>query len=201
MLYIFPENLTNNFALRGKVSMKQLSIDFYRVTMPHGARAFETVVETVSQLAAGAARNLEVSGAPIRLQESAAWQHCVEGEMVRIRMDMLPRKASLAGDLDDLDLDADEGLGEESAFLYDPRMRVLLIQRNRTGVSASSLAWYFKEKGNLGDPINLEPVLQRGVMQKLARMQAVRRLDITVSGLDAGNILQNQGYGVGILCA
>lgn len=116
--------------------------------------------------------------------------------MVRIRMDMLPRKASLDGALEDLDFEDDEGLGEETAFLYHPPTRVLAIQRNRSGVSASALAWYFKEKGHVEEPIQVDPVLQRDAMQRLADIRTVRRIDISVAGLENGGIFQYLGHGV-----
>jgi hypothetical protein len=176
--------------------MKQISIDFYRVTMPNGAPTFEHLIQQVSAMPYDDTRNLEIGANPARLQESGVWNHCHEGEMVRIRMEMLPRKASLDGALEDLNFDEDEGLGEETAFLYHPPTMVLAIQRNRIGVSASALTWYFKEKGRIEEPIEIAPVLQRGVMERLAQMQTVRRLEISVAGLDRGLILQNRGHGV-----
>jgi hypothetical protein len=164
--------------------------------MPDGAPAFEHLIQQVSDMAHDDTRNLEIGANPARLQESAVWNHCHEGEMVRIRMEMLPRKASLDGTLEDLNFNEDEGLGEETAFLYHPPTRVLAMQRNRTGVSASALAWYFKEKGRIEEPIDIAPVLQRGVMERLAQIQLVRRLEISVAGLDRGLILQNRGHGV-----
>jgi hypothetical protein len=178
--------------------MKQISIDFYRLTMPDGAPTFEHLIQQVSVMPQDDTRNLDAGSNPIRLQESAVWDgNGHEGEMVRIRMEMLPRKASLDGVIEDLDFEDDEGLGEETAFLYHPAMRILAIQRNRTGVSASTLVWYFKEKGHLEQAIDIAPVLQRGVMQRLAEIQTVRRLEIGVAGLDRGLILQNGGHGVG----
>jgi hypothetical protein len=124
--------------------------------MPDGASTFEQLIEQVDATPPDDNRNLEVGTNPARLQVSGVWNQCREGEMVRIRMDTLPRKASLDGALEDLDFGDDEGLGEETAFLYHPPTRILAIQRNRTGVSASSLVWYFKEKGQIDRPIQLE---------------------------------------------
>src|SRR5580704_9270886 len=117
--------------------------------MPNGAPPFEDLVQLVEESPRDDGRNLEIGPDPARLQESGIWNHCHEGEMVRIRMDMLPRKASLDGALEDLDFEDDEGLGEETAFLYHPPTQVLALQRNRSGVSASGLAWYVKEKGHI----------------------------------------------------
>jgi len=117
--------------------------------------------------------------------------------MVRIRMDSLPKKAGLAGVLEELDLQDDEGLGEETAFLYHHPTRILSIQRNRFGISASGLAWYVKEKAGLDRPIVLEPVLETAVLQRLDEVRFVRKLEITLAGLGTGTPLRNRGYGVG----
>jgi hypothetical protein len=174
---------------------KAINVDFYRVTPPDG-QSFRDMLHAIGDLPIDQ-RNLDMGEHPARLQSVESWNQCYEGEMVRIRMDSLPQKASLDGALEDLDLQDDEGLGEETAFLYHHLTRTLAIQRNRFGVPASSFAWYVKEKNGVDRPIVLDPILETAVLERLDQVKFVRKLDITLAGLSTGTSLRNRGYGVG----
>jgi hypothetical protein len=122
---------------------KTIKIDFFKVTMPDDAAVtFEAHLDAIQQIPLqDDARTRSLRGDPVRLQQLHHRAGCVEGDMVRTRMDSLPEKSNVdTGELTPLDLREEEGLGEETAFLYDPPSRCLAIQRNRYSVSASALA-------------------------------------------------------------
>ncbi len=99
-------------------------------------------------------------------------------------MDTLPRKSNVeTGQLTLLDLDDDEGLGEETAFLYDPATHCLTIQRNRFGVSANAFATYCTEIGAFESALNLEPIISADAIARLQEFDRVNRLTIKVAGL------------------
>jgi hypothetical protein len=157
---------------------------------------FEAFIASVGALPNNGSRNETVRGCPVRLQEFTALGRLVEGDLVRIRMDQLPLRAELAGPVSPIDLDDDEGLGEETAFLYDVALRVLAIQRNRTGVSASALMEYCERKAGLRLPIVLTPVLQLDAMQRLMRMQVVRTVEVAFAGPDNGALFRGLDVGL-----
>jgi hypothetical protein len=64
-----------------------------------------------------------------------------------------------------------------------PQTRVLVLQRNRSGTSASAFARYFQTTASLSQPITLEPILQSDAYSLLARMQEVRRLEVRFAGV------------------
>src|SRR5258707_7859842 len=157
---------------------KTVKIDFFKVVMPEDAgMTFEALLNRIGQIPLqDEARTQEISGDPVRLQELHHQQggH-IEGDMVRTRMDTLPRKSNIeTGELALLDLDEDEGLGEETAFLYDPATHCLTIQRNRYGVSASAFATYCTEIGAFESAITLEPIISGDA---IARLQEFDRLN------------------------
>ena len=176
----------------------QVKIDFYQVTMPAGAGIpFEGLLRQVDSSSKDETRNVDVRGAPVRLQHASPDKGLWEGEMLRIRMASLPVKAKLTGTIRRLDFEDDEGIGEETAFLYYPAWRILLLQRNQHGVAASSLARYFDNRGGFADGIVLSPILQSDALARLGQMATFRTLALRVAPLGHPDALKNQGHGLG----
>jgi len=147
---------------------KQMIIDLYQVEMPDNSPlTFEQLLAQVCRIPTDETRNVQKDRYPIRCHSLRPRRGFFEGEMIRIRMDEVPVKASLAGEIEPFELDDDEGVGEETGFLYNIPLRVLILQRNRAGVSASAFAWYFKNIGNLAEYIYLNPIIIRDVLDRL----------------------------------
>lgn len=183
---------------------KTVKIDFYKVVMPEAAATtFDAVLDRIQQIPLqNEARTREITGDPIRLQELHHHGGYLEGDMVRTRMDTLPRKSNVeTGQLTLLDLDDDEGLGEETAFLYDPATRCLTIQRNRYGVSASAFATYCTEIAAFESAISLEPIISGDAIARLQDFDRVNRLTIKVAGLAGGQVLRDTPYSLGHIAA
>ena len=97
---------------------KLMKVDFYKVVMPENAACkFDEILDRISAIPADDHRNVVRAGYPIRLQEATKGGAVWEGEFVRIRMDEIPVKASLGGAIEPIELEDDEGIGEETAFL------------------------------------------------------------------------------------
>lgn len=64
-------------------------------------------------------------------------------DMTRLRFAHGPGKASRTAPVQGFNLGANEGFGEETAALYDPRTKYLLVQYNHHGVRASTIKDYF----------------------------------------------------------
>ncbi len=177
-----------------------LKIDFYRVSMPENCPlSFEQAIAQVASMSPDSARNLQIKSHFIRLLEANQGPNYWEGDIIRIRMDEMPLKASLSGPVTPLNLAEDEGIGEETAFYYHPPSRVLLFQYNRHGVSASMASYYFRRKADIEGDIVLEPVLQEDVLLRLARMCIFRKFVFRVAGEQNAQVFQGQGHGVGAL--
>jgi hypothetical protein len=174
---------------------KRMRIDFYQVEV--AGPAFEAMVEAVSRLAPED-RNVTIGSYPVRLQTHGRWPRpgCIEGDMVKIRMEDVPPKASLSGEVESLDLSEDEGLGEETAFLYDPQSQILVLQRNFYGVGTSSLAEYFFQKSGTSGPILFHPVLDRDAMEKLTSIVKVRKLEMRIAAPAAADAARERNPGV-----
>src|SRR5438046_1281762 len=121
-----------------------VTVDFFRVRIEEQAVTFQKLLTRIIALTA-LERNLKTSDGVLRLHALQAVQQSQEGDMTRIRLTDLPARGSLEGELSAIDLDDDEGLAEQAAFLYRPATDILLLQRNRNSVTARSFARYVAE--------------------------------------------------------
>lgn len=174
--------------------MATLNLDFYRVEMPDtaGPTTFESLLKKANEKKANE-RVLDIDGRKIELHALSTSGEKWEGDMVKIRMTNLPSKATLSGEVEDLDLPSNAGLGEHTAFLYHQRLRVLLIQRSRSGVPAAIFNRYFEQIGKLDGPIDLTPIIQANAKDRIRAMQKVKKMRIKLAGIDHKKGLVSDG--------
>jgi hypothetical protein len=175
-------------------TVKSITIDFFQVELPNGGN-FDLVTQAIGDLPNDGARNRERGGTPIRVQDLVRRQTRFLGEAVRIRMTDLPSKARLDGAVSEIAFDDDEGLGEETGFLYDRGRGVILVQRNRWGVSWQTLRWYFREIAGL-EKLEFLPIMRSDAFKKLQKMQEVREFEVRLAGIQNMSALRGRGKGV-----
>jgi len=173
---------------------KIISIHCYNVFVNPADGAFEDILLRVAGMQDDESRNVSIMSVPFRLISASRWGHHVEGAISRIRMFDIPPAQSLSGPRQELDLDDNEGLGEETAFLYVPVLKVLLIQFNRNGVGRSAFEQYFSEIGQLRDPLRLAPILGIANMRRLQNLQSVAEVEIQVAALNNLRAFDDAGY-------
>ncbi|BAY29185.1 hypothetical protein NIES2107_10260 [Nostoc carneum NIES-2107] len=168
---------------------KKLNVDFYQVKISQpSALSFEEILQKIDNTLPHH-RTKEVRLHHIYIFSiQYGWQDTWEGEIVRLRMNDLPVKGSLAGEIEDIQLAHDEGIGEQSAFIYHPATRILAIQSNRNGVSPGDFARYFEIFGEGNTSISLDPVLQMSALQKLVKLKEVINFEIKIASLSNMNI-------------
>lgn len=175
---------------------KKIKIDFYKVVMHETAGVtFEAILQQVDALSTKD-RVKEVRFHQIWLSEFCTQPQFCEGDMIRLRMSNVPIKGNLAGNVEEISLAHDEGIGEQTAFLYHIPTKVLALQSNQSGTSASVFAQYFEEMSGINQPIHLDPVLQIDAMERLLNMTSVSNFEVRVAGLENMNSLQNQDLGL-----
>ena len=157
---------------------KRLVIDFYRVQSPVD---FADVITKVLQIPAGQKRNDASSGEVVRLRVGGQHDGMIYGDMMRIRQDEPTIVASTQGTETAVAERDDEGLGLTSAFVYVPTRNVLLYQRNRGGVPAHKMAFYFQQKAGLQDAILFDPILSEDARKRLSSLRRASRLHIKMA--------------------
>lgn len=94
----------------------------------------------------------------LRIQVGRRQKDIWELQFLRIRKNVLPGIASDDGSFDPLDLDDDEGIGEEVSVLYDRQHSIIFIQRNRNSLSPTGIEEYFNEVME-GQGIIFKPII------------------------------------------
>jgi hypothetical protein len=170
---------------------KRVIVDFYRVLLNGNPfHRFTEVLRHIAGIADLQARNREIFGDTYRLQEFTETGMVACGDLLKIRMDNLPVKASLEGPINELGLDDDEGIGEESAFLFDSRLAVLAHQRNRSGVSASRMVAYVCQASEVDDQPVFEPIVNVDAYREIMGMTRHSRLEIKCARADNAELWQ-----------
>ncbi|MEZ6099971.1 MAG: DUF6731 family protein [Pirellulaceae bacterium] len=164
-----------------------MKIDFYSVEGPEDLD-LNAVLNSASAVPDDDSRVRELSGVPFRLQRLNHGRGIWTGEIVRIRMNDIPIICGLDGSVDEVELDDDEGIGEETAFLFHPATNSLVIQRNRLGVSSSRLMAYLER---LTDTEGLLAVmiLNADVASALNRLQIVRKMHVRLASVKNPRLL------------
>lgn len=166
---------------------KTLRVDFFRVS---GPIAFETALRRIWDLPTDDARNHLFRDDPVRLRALSTHDGFIFGDMIRIRVGEPAIIAKVQGGEKPVELEADEGLGETSAFMYQPQTRYIGYQRNRSGVSASRAAYYVQQKSDQRDPFVFEPMLSPARIEDLMGKGPPKKVTMKVvaTGLDRDSV-------------
>jgi len=129
--------------------MKTVRYDFFRVETPED-RPLVGILEDIFSKEYEE-RIVEIFGYPVCLDQLASSSNGkVHGLFIKVRMDGIPPKTNIkTGEKHAIELDDDEGLGEDTVFIFDPSLNVLVLQRNRIGVTSSQFARYIHENCDL----------------------------------------------------
>src|SRR5690349_7515914 len=107
---------------------KNLRIGFYGVTVTNTPPvSFEQILRRFeNDIPEDETRTLDASpDQPVRLHWVRRSQNLWSGEMLRIRLHEELNRASRRGRVRPIHFDEDEGLGENTAFLYHPATRTI----------------------------------------------------------------------------
>jgi hypothetical protein len=161
--------------------IRKLNFDFYRVAMPERARI--TFEELLLEIEARPGRERTFHGPryPVRLNNLQRTRNLIIGEVARIRMNDIPPKMKLNGEVDPIALDPDQGLGETATFLYSPAHEILIFQKNKNALPASTFCMYMEEFGDLGNDLLFDIVFSPEAIQRMAQLRYVQRFDLEVA--------------------
>jgi len=176
---------------------KNLTIDFFKVGISQPSTlSFYKILEKAANTPSDQRPQIVRVHHIYLLSAQYGWQDTWEGEIVRLRMDDIPVKGNISGGIEDILLAHDEGIGEQSAFIYHPATSILALQSNRHGVSAGDFARYFELVAGSNTSITLDAVLQADAMQRLAKIKEVSKFQVRIASLTNMDIFKDGDYGV-----
>jgi hypothetical protein len=143
-----------------------------------------------------AARNWRDQSRVTRIQELDYHAHDRRwyGDLVSFRLDVTKDVSNLAGHSDPIPLQPTEGIGERTAFSYDPDMQVLALQSNRAGATSSRLAAYLTELSQTPNAIEFLPMLTATAVQRFVRMERFSKFSVRIAGDIDGALWGNMGH-------
>jgi len=174
---------------------REITIDFFRPLVTKGS--FLDALNRISLLPNdGEERNvLSLSNHPVRMQNLQKNGYIWQGEIIQIRMTDLPKKVRLRGESEDLGLEDDQGLGQGIVFSYHQHTDVILVQRNKFAVSASSLERYFTLKGMVG-VVEFQPVFTKDALVKFLGMSEVKSVSLKLAKVSRGELVKETDIGL-----
>lgn len=102
----------------------------------------------------------------------------------RLRATNIPSKASETKELEPIELEDDEYIGEDVTALYDEKINVLMLQRNRYSLSPSGIEEYLNLLwNNEEETIYLRPICLTNPADNARKAQYYRRLNIRFADL------------------
>lgn len=143
-------------------------------------------------------RNIEFTEKTVRIQSlTISNQGIYEGNYIKIRMLGLPSKASTSGEVTNFDLEDNEGMGEEAAFLYDSKNHILAIQRNRYSLTVNSFAYYLNKFNTNNEEIEFLPIISENTLERLRKLDSITKFQLKVSGISNPEHFKNSGLAPG----
>jgi hypothetical protein len=171
-----------------------LRIGFHRVVVnSRESMPFERILEMGQLLPDDETRTVSRPDGPIRLQFARPSANAWAGELMRIRLGEQAKKANINGHVEPIAFEDDEGLGEETAFLYDPELRIIVYHERKGGVSLTNAGRYFKAVGRVRS-VEFQPVPKPELQERLRRMIVVREFIVHLAGVDNGRAYRGLGH-------
>lgn len=166
----------------------KMNVNIYKVLETAGAPPLDHLLEQVEGLDLGS-RLRRVGDFDMRL-EHIARPHSAGNtsdfwmmDFVKLRYEHGPGKAGRGTPIQGFDMDDDQGFGEETAALYDPATKYLVLQYNHNGVREGKIKEYFSQL--VHDPENIAHYqfrvkLDESSEVKLAKKQYIAKVHFKI---------------------
>ena len=166
--------------------------DFFKVKPISDASVdFLQILNEISCLSPNDAQ-ADIDGETCLISKSETFGKTVSVLFTKIRMNNLPQKTKATGERTPLDLDDDEGLGEDVAIGYNSELRVIAIQRNIHSLSVNNILRLIKEINPACD-VEFVPIIKRDALERFLNFDQLRRVRIKLNGTGDLSFLDKDG--------
>lgn len=119
-----------------------------------------------------------------------------ELQVIRLRAGILSGIAKDTGEFGDIELEEDEGLGEDIAIIFDPCLYLLAVQRNRNSITPTGFAEYiqtfFEEYLPDKSKVFLKPIPNKRLFNKYNSDRLYRKLTFDFTKINLNQIDEQQ---------
>jgi len=116
------------------------------------------------------------------------------GDFVGIGTKRAAKKAHVNGRMEALVFETEEGLGEESAFLYDPETNAFVLQSNRLAATPSCVIDFFERFVGEAGPLDLHSIMNPIAIDQLSRFESITSFKVNMAAMDLGNAFKDKGH-------
>lgn len=170
--------------------MPKVKFDFFRVQIgKESAYTFQETLDFITGLPQKQTIQ-QIDGVTYFLTQNLRQPPYSAYLFTKLRMDDLPPRTRLTGERRPLDLDEDEGLGEDVAIAYCDPIHVVSIQRNRHSLSPTMIMRLI-EKYAPGIDFKLLPILRPDALKRFASLGILKKLRLRLAGMNNLDFLQN----------
>lgn len=168
------------------MAIKRINFDFFKVISPNSD--FRKQLEEIQNMSIEK-RNRMVLGNRVRLEfmniENGMWL----GTLVKVREGVLPRAAFYDKGVEDISLKPNQGIGEETTFLYDPYFEVIIAQYNHHGLKFDAMAEYFRII-TLDKEIDFEIIIEPDAYRRLMSFGEVKKFEMKIAAPTSTDFMQ-----------
>lgn len=170
--------------------MPKAKFDFFRVQIgKESTFTFKEALDAIAESPREQSIKI-VDGVSCFLTQKLLQQSYSAYLFTKLRMDDLPPRTRLTGERRPLDLDDDEGLGEDVAIAYCEPIQVVSIQRNRHSLS-SNMIMHLIGLYAPGIKIKLLPILRPDALERFGSMGILKKLHLKLAGMNNLAFIQN----------
>jgi hypothetical protein len=182
------------------LKIKELHVSFYRLTVRNDppVRFEEILRRFTDQIPEDERRVWEAKEEPVRLQRLRDHTGYWLGDMMRIRIHEQINRGRRDGTIRPIDFEVGEGPCENTAFLYHPPTRTLVVHEQRGAVPLSALRQYFKLFGEV-QGIEAAPLIKPEAIERAEHMHSVRAFEVHFAGIRAGHHLGGTNRSAGAI--
>jgi hypothetical protein len=113
----------------------------------------------------------------------------VLGTLIRNQINDIPPKYNdVSRMIEPLDLTKDQGLGYATCFLYDPSLRIIIIESIKNGVGISTLCKFLEKNFNLTNKIEPNFVINPSDLARFLEMGSIKKFEVKIARIEGGSI-------------
>lgn len=167
--------------------------DFYRVKpLSDASISFSQVLNEIVSMSPNDAQ-ANIDGDTCLISKNENFGKNLSILFTKIRMNNLPQKTKATGERSPLDLDEDEGLGEDVAIAYNVVLNVVAIQRNIHSLSANNILRLIKEVNPACD-VEFLPIIKQDALERILKFEQLKKIRIKINGTQDLSFLKNSGF-------
>ncbi len=115
------------------------------------------------------------------------------GTLIRNQIsDIPPKYNDVSRNIEPLDLTKDQGLGYATCFLYDPSLRIIVIESIRNGVGIGTLCTFLEKNFSLTNKIEAKFVINPSDLTRFYEMGSIKKFEVKIARIEGGSIFNQK---------